>query len=66
MPALAEVEKAACMLPVSEQRELFLFLLQNLRANGAPLPAVRVFSDEQLNAWMDEDEEDMRRFQAGA
>jgi hypothetical protein len=36
-----------------------------LRAEGASLPEPRLFTPEQLQAWMDEDEEDMRKFRAG-
>ena len=32
---------------------------------GAGIPVQRLFSPEQLGAWMDEDEEDMRKFRAG-
>ena len=66
MASLSEIESAAEALPKSEQRQLFLFLLERLRADGPPIPEPRVFSEEQLQAWMDEDEADMRRFRAGA
>jgi hypothetical protein len=42
-----------------------LFLAESLRKEQVPLPKPREFSDEQLKAWMDEDEEAMRRFRAG-
>ena len=65
MSSLTEIEAAAETLPSVEQQELLLFLAAQLRARGAPLPEPRLFSEEQLKAWMDEDEEDMRRFDAG-
>jgi len=40
--------------------------VESLRVDQAPLPEPRLFSDEQLQAWMDEDEAAMRRFRAGA
>lgn len=63
---LTEIEKAADRLPVPERTELLLFLAESLRKEQAPLPKQREFSDEQLKAWMDEDEEAMRRLQLGA
>jgi len=65
MGTLTEIESATELLPKEQQRELLLFLLERLRADGPPLPEPRVFSDEQMKAWMDEDEADMWRFQAG-
>lgn len=63
---LTEIEKAADKLPVPERTELLLFLAESLRKEQAPLPKPREFSDEQLKAWMDADEEAMRRFRTGA
>jgi len=47
-------------------RALLLFVARSLREEQAPLPEPRLFSDEQLRAWMDEDEAAMRRFRSGA
>ena len=66
MKTLAEIERAAEELPIGERTELLLFLAESLRKDQAPLPAPRLFSEAQLQAWMDEDEEAMRRFNAGA
>jgi hypothetical protein len=66
MSTLAEIEKAANELPVAQRTELMLFIAETLRKNQASLPKPREFSKEQLDAWMDKDEEAMRRFQAGA
>ena len=65
MSTLAEIESAAAALPPREKAELLLFMAGQLRAEGAPLPEPRLFLPEQLQAWMDEDEEDMRKFRAG-
>jgi hypothetical protein len=65
MSTLAEIESAAAGLSPSEKAELLLFVAGQLRAAGAPLPEPRLFSSEQITAWMDEDEEDMRKFRAG-
>ena len=65
MSTLAEIEAAAANLPPREKAELLLFVAGQLRGEGATLPEPRLFSPEQLTAWMDEDEEDMRRFRAG-
>jgi hypothetical protein len=65
MSTLAEIESAAMALPAREKVELLLFVAGQLRAEGAPLPEPRLFTPEQLQAWMDEDEEDMRKFRAG-
>jgi len=66
MSTLAEIESATAALSSLEKAELLLFVAGQLRAVGAPLPEPRLFSPEQLQAWMDEDEDDMRRFRAGA
>ena len=54
MSTLEEIEAAAAKLPKSQQQELLLFLARRLREAGA-LPEPRLFSAEQLQAWMDED-----------
>jgi len=64
MSTLDEIEAAAEKLPKEQQQELLLFLARHLRAAGT-LPEPRLFSEEQLKTWMDEDEEDMRRLRAG-
>ena len=65
MSTLAEIETAATGLPAREKAELLLFVAGQLRAEGVPVPEARLFSQEQLQAWMDEDEDDMRKFRAG-
>ena len=66
MKTLDEIERAIEELPPAEKTELLLFVAKSLRGEQAPLPAPRLFSEEQLKAWMDEDEEAMRRFRSGA
>jgi hypothetical protein len=66
MMTLTEIENAANELPAGKRAELLLFLAESLRRDQAPLPKPREFSEEQLQTWMDEDEEAMRRFRAGA
>jgi hypothetical protein len=66
MKTLVEIESAVTELPPAQRTELQLFVAQSLREEQVPLPEPRLFSDEQLRAWMDEDEAAMRRFRAGA
>lgn len=63
---ISEIETAASELPAQKRTELLLRLAESLRKDQAPLPKPRTFSDEQLQAWMDEDDQAMRRFRAGA
>jgi hypothetical protein len=65
MKTLVEIERAAEELPSRQRTELLLFIAESLRKEQTPLPEPRQFPAEQLQAWMDEDEEAMRRFQAG-
>lgn len=66
MSTLAEIEKAADALSASQKQELLMFLVARLRADGAGLPEPRRFSRDQVEAWIAEDEGDLRRFQQGA
>lgn len=61
MSTLDEIEAAAEKLPPEQQRQLLLFLARRLRELGEPLPEARLFSEAQLKAWMDEDDEEIRR-----
>ncbi len=66
MSTLAEIEAAAETLPEQEKEELFLFLAARLRAAGpAELPPPRKFSREQMEEWIRDDEEGMKRFREG-
>jgi len=62
MSTLAEIEAAAGQLSVEQKQELVLFLTAQLRAEGARLPEPRQISSEQLESWIAQDEQDMRRF----
>lgn len=66
MKTLDEIERAVEELPSAQKTELLQFVAQSLREEQAPLPEPRLFSDDQLRTWMDEDEAAMRRFRAGA
>ena len=63
---LAEIERAAGQLPGADQVELLYFLAKRMEEASLRLPEPREFSPEQLLQWMDADETDMRRFNAGA
>lgn len=65
MSTLAEIEAAADALPPEQKQELLLFLVARLRAAGQGLPEPRRFTQDQIGAWISEDEEDMRRFREG-
>ena len=65
MSTLAEIEAAADALPPEEKQELFLFIAARLRAGSGPLPPTREFSREQIQGWIADDEEGMRRFREG-
>lgn len=64
MSTLAEIEAAADMLPPELKEELFLFLAARLRGSGE-VPFPREFSREQIESWIVDDEEGMRRFREG-
>ncbi|MGH7194993.1 MAG: hypothetical protein ACREJM_15885, partial [Candidatus Saccharimonadales bacterium] len=62
MTKLAEIELAARHLPPEEKQRLLVLVAQSLREEGYPLPEPRLFSPDQMQAWMDEDERDLRIF----
>ena len=63
MNTLPEIEAAADALPPEQQQELLLFLAARLRAKAGQLPPLRKFPREQVDAWIAEDEADMKRTQ---
>jgi hypothetical protein len=65
MSTLAEIEAAADALPQQQQEELFLYLAVRLRAGVGHPPPPREFSREQIQGWIADDEEGMRRFREG-
>jgi hypothetical protein len=63
MSTIDEIEAAIDSLPSEQKQELFLFLAARLRGAGQ-LPPPREFNREQIEAWIADDEEGMRRFRA--
>jgi hypothetical protein len=61
MSTLAEIQAAVDSLPVDQKQELLVFLAARLRADRSGQPEPRTFAREQLAAWIEEDERDMRR-----
>lgn len=62
MSTLAEIEAATEALPEREKEQLFLFLAARLRAaNPTELPLPRKFSGGQMEEWIRDDEEGVRR-----
>lgn len=66
MSTLVEIETAVDTLTAGQKQELMLFLAARLRAERAQMPPPRLFSEEQMQAWITEDEADMERFRRGA
>lgn len=66
MQSLIDIEQAVQNLSAEQQAELLLFVAERLRSQCVPLPEPREFSQEQLKAWLDEDEQAMERFRAGS
>jgi len=60
--ALTEIEKEAENLPAAKRAELLLFLAESFGKEQAQLPKPRLFSDDQLQAWMEEDKRTPRRW----
>jgi hypothetical protein len=61
MTKLAEIEAAAAQLPAEEKQKLILFLSKRLREEGS-MPSPRSFTAEQMQGWINEDEEGYLRF----
>ena len=64
MQSLVDIEQAVQNLSAEQQAELLLFVAERLRSQRFPLPEPREFTQEQLKAWLDEDEQAMERFWA--
>ena len=60
MSTLAEIEKAADALSPEEKERLILFLAARLRGEGVRTPPPRTLSREQVDAWIAEDEAELR------
>ena len=65
MSTVAEIEDATELLPRKEQEELFFFLVKKLRADGAKMPETTLYSSDQVEAWVAQDEADMQAFREG-
>ena len=63
---VAQAPVAAGSLSPADKQQLLLFLAASLRSARRHAPEPRLFVREQLAAWIDEDEADMRRFREGA
>jgi hypothetical protein len=63
--SLSEIEVAAEKLLREDKQELLLFLAARLRAERGTIPEPRKFSKEEMDAWIAEDEADMRRLREG-
>jgi hypothetical protein len=61
MSTLEEIEQAVKQLSPQQQQELLLRLAHTLREQDA-LPEPRQFTREQIQEWIREDEEGMKRF----
>jgi len=60
LSTLAEIEAAADALSSEQKQQLFLFLAARLRGSGES-PPPRDFSREQIEDWIADDEQGMRR-----
>ncbi len=65
MSTLSEIEAAVDGLPAADKEALFLFLAARLRAEAGRAPAPRTLSKNQLDAWIAEDEADMKQLRDG-
>jgi hypothetical protein len=65
MSALMDIERAAVKLPAEEQQQLLRFLHRAVPVAESDLPGPRNFSEEEIQAWLSEDEASMRRFREG-
>lgn len=65
MSTLTEIEQAAAALPVAEKQQLMLFLGAKLRAERIGVPEPRDFSQAEIQSWIEQDEEELRRFRSG-
>ena len=65
MSTLEEIEIAADALSAEQKQKLLRFLVERMRAEGVKLPEPRSFSAEQLQNWISEDEQDLKRFNQG-
>ena len=62
MSTLAEIERAAEALSPDEKERLILFLAARLRSKDVRTPPPRTLTREQIDAWIAEDEAELRSF----
>jgi hypothetical protein len=62
MTTLLEIEAAVRQLSRDERQRLLRILAESLCEPGQTLPPPRKFTREEIQAWIDEDEADMKRF----
>lgn len=60
MSTLVEIEEAVTRLSEDEKRQLMLFVMRSLQPDEMPEP--RIFTKEQIQAWIDEDERAGREY----
>ncbi|MBC7785579.1 MAG: hypothetical protein H7144_17235 [Burkholderiales bacterium] len=65
MSSLVEIQSAAKLLSLKERQQLLILVAESLRAEPQELPKPREFTNGDLNAWLDEDEQDMQRLRNG-
>ena len=65
MSTLMDIEQAAVKLPAQEQQQVLRFLLRVVPVAEVELAASRQFSEEEIQGWLAEDEESMRRLLDG-
>jgi hypothetical protein len=65
MTNLSEIEAAAQTLSPAQKQKLLLFLAASLRSDRRQSPEPRLFVREQVAAWIEEDEADMKSFREG-
>jgi hypothetical protein len=66
MRTLAEIKVEVEKLPAEEKQELLIFLTARLRTERTALRQPRKFSKEEMEAWITEDDADMRRIREPA
>lgn len=65
MSNLAEIEAAVQGLSPEEKQRLLRFVAASVGSTVLEMPEPRDFSLQQMQGWIAEDEEDMRRFNEG-
>jgi hypothetical protein len=66
MTTLAEIEAAVQTLTLEDRQKLLRIVAHSVGGEVLDLPQPRDFSMEQMQQWIAEDEEGMRRFKEGA